>query len=633
MLNRLFLIIWALFGCFCAAEGASLIVDITPQELQRRVTEIFSEHARFKKFDEELTRRTFNVFLDELDATHTYLLEEEISPYTNPSEQFLKDNINAFNRGDFSSLKKIADIFTKSIERRHQVEAELLQTPPSYPIQQWKDLKDAGWPKGLKQLKERIWQIQQIQTQAITALNLEDPATTEQRLSKRRRKFQSYFITEDAKEREGFFSTLVLKSISASLDAHTYYLSPADAEQILIQVHQKLVGLGVMLRDDCDGFSIIKLLDDGPAKLQGTLKVKDKIVAVGGEPMIGNDIQDVINAIRGERGSTVDISILREGQLHHLTMVRDEVILKETRMESKVEKVEAGNIAVLQLFSFYQEGNSSSANDLRQALDKMRKDHDIKGVILDLRNNGGGLLLQALEVAGLFLKQGIIAAVKDGRTVHPLANPLQKPVWEGPLVVLTNYSSASASEIVAQSLQDWSRAIVVGDEHTFGKGSFQVLHIDNDPVIDPKGGYAVTKGIYYTVSGKTPQLTGVSADIVVHGWQLGREIGEKFTKYPLDAAPIAAQYDEIYKESPFLIFQKGLLQKKTPFEDNLLTELKNKSAKRLASSSDYQTFVELCKGVQDDTDEDLTDENQVVEDFQYKEALNIINDFISYKAA
>ena len=183
------------------------------------------------------------------------------------------------------------------------------------------------------------------------------------------------------------------------------------------------------------------------------------------------------------------------------------MVLKETRLEKSYEPYGNGVIGHFHLFSFYQDPNSSSAGDLKEAILEMKKKQNLKGIVLDLRNNAGGLLPQAVSVTGLFISKGVVVSVKDNTgVVQHLRNIDGQPIWTGPLIVLTNRTSASAAEIVAQTLQDYGRALVVGDPHTYGKGTFQTFTLEsaNYGKVNPKGEFKVTRGRYYTVSGKSP---------------------------------------------------------------------------------------------------------------------------------
>jgi len=265
----------------------------------------------------------------------------------------------------------------------------------------------------------------------------------------------------------------------------------------------------------------------------------------------------------------------------------------------------------------------------------MQKEHKINGVILDLRFNAGGVLSQAIAVTGLFIKKGVVVSVKDENgQIHPLRNLDSGVIWNGPLMVLTNRGSASAAEIVAGALQDYGRALIVGDDHTFGKGSFQTFTLSaaNASSIDPQGEFKVTRGCYYTVSGKTPQLTGVKADIEVPSGLETLEIGEMYSKYPLDNSTIEPAFEDTLSDVPF--FQREKIRRlylvdrqdiETRYKD-ILPELLSNSKIRQAENKAYAHYLEMMKKNDPEIDDYEKPENRP--DFQLYEALDVMKDCI-----
>jgi carboxyl-terminal processing protease len=295
-------------------------------------------------------------------------------------------------------------------------------------------------------------------------------------------------------------------------------------------------------------------------------------------------------------------------------------------------------LVYLRLYAFYQDQDSSSSGDLAKEIEKYKKEHRVKGVILDLRYNSGGLLNQAVGVVGLFITKGTVTSIKDdtGHIQHMRALE-GKTEWLGPLIVLVNRGSASASEIVAGTLQDYGRAIIVGDDHTYGKGSFQTFTLNttkNGPV-NPQGEYKVTRGRYYTVSGKTPQLTGVSSDIVVPGALSETEVGEKYAKFPLENDTIKENFDDDLLDVPFFQREKVKalykfdLQKKMTSYQPYLESLKKNSADRISQNKNYQNFLkEIQKKDKAASTEEESSDQFGQSDLQLIEAYNILKDLI-----
>ncbi|MDB6081988.1 MAG: tsp3, partial [Chlamydiia bacterium] len=465
-----------------------------------------------------------------------------------------------------------------------------------------------------------------------------------QRIAKRREKIEEEFCSKDKKYTDQVLCTYILKAFTSSLDAHTNYFTPQEAAQFLIAVQQKLLGIGVQLRDDVDGFSVTKIIEGGPADKVKDLKVKDKIIAVNGEPVIGLDVIEVIDRIRGQDGTDVMLRVVREvGQdgkkqqeLKDIRIKRGEVVLKEARLEYEAQPFADGAIAYLHLHAFYQDSDSSSSEDIEKAFEEMRKKYKIYGVVLDLRFNGGGVLAQAVAVTGLFINKGVVVSIKDENgVVHHLRDLDSKRMWGGPLIVLTNRGSASAAEIVAQTLQDYGRALVVGDDHTYGKGSFQTFTLTgtNPNSIDPQGEYKVTRGCYYTVSGKTPQLVGVRADIEVPSGLSALDIGEMYGKYPLENDSIPPNFEDSLGDVPLfqrekirLLYRTDLQKVETKYRESLAQLRKNSEARQKQNKA-YQRFLSSTKDADNDM-EDI-DRSEKYPDYQLYESMDVMKDFIT----
>jgi carboxyl-terminal processing protease len=388
----------------------------------------------------------------------------------------------------------------------------------------------------------------------------------------------------------------------------------------------------------------VRIVEGSPASQTNKLKVGDRIVAVDQDPIVGMDITEAVELIRGPQGSIVNLTVLREAKESDSTkeekldveIVRGEIVLKESRLETTYEPYGDGIIAILHLYSFYQDSTSSSASDVTAAVEKLKTEHKIKGIILDLRNNAGGLLPQAVSVTGLFISKGVVVSVKDntGQIQH-LRNVDSRKIWDGPLVVLTARTSASAAEIVAQTLQDYGRAIVIGDPETFGKGTFQTFTLEsaNFGKVNPKGEYKVTRGRYYTVSGKSPQLVGVKADIVVPGIYSQMEIGEKYSKFPVETDEISPNFDDELTDVPLMhrahlkkVYKTNMQTVMTTYQP-YLEVLKKNSTERIAQNKNYQNLLkELEKKDEFIDSADFFGQN----DLQLIETSNIMKDLIYF---
>ncbi len=612
--------------------------QIGPREVKSKIEEILRAHASHKKMTPQLVERIFQNFLDELDPTKTYFLAPEVEGWMKPTEETVQRALKGFQETDFSSFQEIHAVFLDAVLRRGSLESKLesAELPTGVRSEEFKDL---AWAESSRALEERLLRIRALQMEAAEKLDGQKDKFF-QRIAKRRLNREAEFLGPTSEERFKETLACLLKATASALDAHTNYFTPMEANQFMIHMQQRLFGIGAQLRDDLDGLSVVRIFENSPASQSNKLKIHDKIIAVNQEPIVGMDIIEAVEHIRGEKGSAVLLTILRETgegvpraqERLEVELVRNEIVLEETRLESTLEPYGDGAISYLKLFSFYQDQKSASASDIRKALEQVKSEHKLKGVILDLRSNAGGLLTQAVAVSGLFINKGIVCSIKDSANrVQHLRELEGKPVWDGPLVILVNRASASAAEIVAQTLQDYGRAIVVGDDRTFGKGSFQTFTLDavNNAKVNPQGEYKVTRGRYYTVSGKSPQLKGVSSNIVIPGILSALDIGEEFSKFPLDNDEIEPHFeDDLADLSPIHRAQLGPmykynLQLKLAMYEPYLDALKKNSQLRLEQNKNYQNFLSELKKKNYDADPiDLFGQS----DLQLAEALNVMKD-------
>ncbi len=640
MCGRYFLVFFSLW-IFAFSEAKAPL--LTPHDTHLKIQEILKAHVSHQKLNQELMTRAFSNFIEELDPSKTYFIESDLIKWLSPSEDLLDQALKGYEKEDFSLFKEIYETMLFAIDRRATLEGALENAviPEDVRASEFKDLK---WASQESDLFDRILRIKALQLRTASQIAPENQEQFFQRMQKRRLNKEAEIKASSEDEMQRLVLSYVLKAVSSSLDSQTIYFTPAEANQFMIQVQQRLFGIGAQLRDDLSGFTIVRLVEGGPASQPNKLKEGDRIVAVNGEPVVGMDIVEAVELIRGPQGSSVLLTILREraeeGAASHeekleIDLVRGEVVLKETRLETTYEPYGDGVIAILHLFSFYQDSTTSSAKDLEEAIKKLKQDHKVYGIILDLRNNAGGVLPQAVAVTGLFIGKGVVVSVKDntGQIQH-LRNLDGTQLWKGPLVVLTNRLSASAAEIVAQTLQDYGRALVIGDPETFGKGTFQTFTLEaaHFGKVNPKGEFKVTRGRYYTVSGKSPQLTGVKTDIIVPSSFLDMEIGEKYAKYPVATDSIPSRFeDDLADVPPMHRFHINRVYKDKQSILNtyqkFLARLQENSVTRISHNKNYQNFImELSK--KEETTSPIESFGQ--SDLQLAETLNIMKDIIFF---
>lgn len=641
-----------LFLCLsCCLAVESKLPEITALETTQKIQEMMKGHASYKTLTPFLVKRILLNYLDELDPNKTYFIESDIHQWLEPTDSEVDLILEGMKNGNFQAYDQIYTLLGKAVLRRQALEKtiDLSNLPKQVKADEFKEMK---WAVDEQQLTDRLMRIKALQVEAATKLKEQDREKAFQRIDKRQKIFEDEVLEKNPALRQKRIFSYVLKATAAALDAHTAYFTPDEAAQFMIGVQQRLFGIGAQLRDDINGFSVIKIIEGGPAAEGKALKVKDRIIAINGEPVVGMDIIDAVELIRGEEGTSVTLTVIRQskdanGALKDDTLdiiiIRKEVVLKETRFESTLEAYGNGDIGYLKLFSFYQDPESSSAEDLEKAIADMKKKGNIKAIVLDLRFNSGGMLSQAVAVSGLFITKGVVVSIKDENgMVQHLRQLDEEVVWNGPLVVLINRGSASASEIVAGTLQDYGRALIVGDDHTYGKGSFQTftLNPSKNGHINPQGEYKITRGRYYTVSGRTPQLTGVYSDIIVPGPLSESEVGEKYTKFPLENDSIAPSFDdqlddvpEAQRDNIRLLYKFNLQQKLATYNKYLPMLLLN-SAERIKNNKIYQEYLKELKKKEDvekdiEPDEETSTETAIGKaDLQLTETYNIVRDLL-----
>lgn len=605
---------------------------LTPHDVHVKMEDILRTHATHHALSKDLVSRIVTNFLHELDPNYCYLIESEILKWTSPSPETLEQTLEQIQHKQFQAFEEMHNVMLHAISRRQAIEAQLATSALPEEVDP-EEFKDMTWVKTEEDLVLRLKRIRSLQAKtAQRILNAEEQSHFYKRLDKRRCSREEEIKAPEMREHSVY--TYFLKAMASALDSQTNYFTPAEANQLMMQVQQRLFGVGAQLRDDLNGFTILRILDGSPLSAHPEVEIGDRIIAVNHEPVIGLDITDAVELIRGPEGTEVVLTFLKQkeeaGKID-VNIVRGEIVLKESRFACTYEPFGNNVIGILQLHSFYQDAQSSSGSDLLQALEKLKKEHAVSGIILDLRGNTGGVLAQAVTVAGLFMHKGVVVSVKDNTGfIQKLRNFESKVAWDGPLIVLTDKLSASASEIVAQTLQEYGRGLVIGDPETFGKGTFQTFTLEaaNYGKVNTKGEHKVTRGCYYTVSGKTPQKVGVKPSIVVPGHFSQLEIGERFAKYPLEPDVIEPSFEDDLSDIPMLhryqiskLYKPGLQTVVTTYEP-LLPALISNSTARLEYHLDYQTLLRVLSQKKPDS------LSLGANDLQLEESINIMKDLI-----
>ncbi|AXQ16064.1 MULTISPECIES: carboxy terminal-processing peptidase [Shewanella] len=515
----------------------------------KRITGLFSRsHYHRFDLDDAFSQQIFKRFLEQLDYRRNVLLQSDIDSFKVYANQF-DDMVRS---GDLEPAYKMYDLVQQRRYERFAYALSLLdkemdfnQAGDAYVF----DRKDAAWPKDEAELNE-LWR----QRVKYDALNLkltgkEWPEIVDV-LGKR---YNNAIKRLKQTNSEDVFQGL-MNAFARSVEPHTSYLSPRNAERFQMEMNLSLEGIGAVLQME-DDYTVIKsLVAGGPAALSEKLAPEDRIVGVGQEgkemvDVIGWRLDDVVDLIKGPKGSKVTLQVLpKKGGSNakpiNVTVVRDKIRLEDRAATSKIVEPETGpyaqrKIGVIQIPGFYMDLSRDVAKEL-QTLNEAK----VEGVIIDLRGNGGGALTEATLLTGLFIDQGPVVQIRDanGRISENRDND-GKSYYDGPLTVMVDRYSASASEIFAAALQDYGRALIIG-ESTFGKGTVQ-QHKSLGRIYDlyekPVGHVQYTIAKFYRINGGSTQLKGVTPDIPFPSALEPGEYGEaeEDNALPWDKVPVA----------------------------------------------------------------------------------------------
>ena len=515
-------------------------------------------HYTRQKLNEDVSKKFLQTYLEMLDFSHLFFTQKDIDEL---NAKYASSMAGDVLLGNLKPAFDIYALYTKRMDDRVAKIKELLKQPIDFKSNATVELsrQKSSWPKDEAEA-DQLWR-GRIANELLQEHLSEHPIEPAPQLVSRRYDRLARNVHEEDKDEQ---MKLYLDALAQAYDPHSEYLSKADMKNFSINMGLSLVGIGAMLRSE-DGYAKIEsLVPGGPAQADGRLKVGDRISAVAQGPADYVDVREmrldkVVEMIRGKKGTHVRLLVIPSdatdpSRRKNVELVRDEIKLKdqEARADIIIRKDENGDpikLGWLTLPSFYADMDKHQKSTTRDvlALLKRLKKENIAGLVIDLRRNGGGSLEEALSLTGLFLKSGPIVQTKDyNGSIRVSANPDPGIAYSGPMVVLTSRQSASASEIFAAALQDYGRAVVVGDKNTFGKGTVQTIlpigrfasllgsHSDED------GALKLTIQKFYRVAGGSTQLHGVASDIVLPSLSDLPEFGEGALKNAL-------AYDEVSK--------------------------------------------------------------------------------------
>jgi len=517
--------------------------SISTKRVTARLTQ--SHYEKFK-LDDEFASKIFNHYIDFLDPAHNTFLQSDVEEMRAKYGTELDDQLYA---GELSAAFDMYDLMTKRRYERYKYALSLLDKEPDLKANDQIEVErdKAPFPKTTAEA-DKLWE-ERVKNDIIN-LYLKEKKWPE--IKKTLVKRYDLAIKRLTQIKADDILQTYLNAFAREIDPHTSYLSPRAAKAFQESMNLSLEGIGATLSMEDDITSIRSLVPGAPAARSKKISVGDKIVGVGQgekgeiEDVIGWRLDDVVDKIKGKKGSIVRLEIEPEkgGKTKIISLTRDKVRIEDSAAKLSVDKVDGKNIAVIKIPSFY----IGLTSDVRKLLAQM-KEKKADALIIDLRENGGGSLTEVIELSGLFIKEGPVVQVRDAfNRIKVHEDPeADKSIYDGKLMVMVNRHSASASEIFAAAMQDYNRAIIVGQQ-TFGKGTVQQsrsLNFVYDLDKDPLGYIQYTIQKFYRINGGSTQLKGVNADIKFPEIINAAKTGESFedNALPWDKIP-AASYQE-----------------------------------------------------------------------------------------
>ena len=552
--------------------------------LSKEVFKKLKKEHYIKNFvKDDFNNKYIGALIERLDENKLYFLESEIKNFKEESSQYSGKSF------DIDLAYLIINLYFERLVDFSEFQIKLIEKDSfDFTKDEFIDIyyEDNQWPASESLLKN-IWR-NETKNDLLVALMSETLSDDPNKVLLKRYKNRIRRIQQQ--KEEDIFS-IAINTLSNQFDPHSSYLSPRSAEDFDMNMSLKLEGIGALLGADDDYTKIVSLVPGGPAEKSGEILPEDKITRIRQidaedkeyVDVVGWRIDEVVDLIRGESGTQVEIELISSDSADStrklVTLTREEIKLEDRAAKSKIIETKEGNkIGIIDLPSFYIDFNAyqnrdsdyrSSSNDVEDIL----KNFNIEGVdavILDLRNNGGGALIEANKIVGLFVSSGPTVQVKHkAGYIQPYGSSKAKQAWQKPMAVLVNRYSASASEIVAGAIQDYQRGIVLG-QRTFGKGTVQSLESIS------KGQVKITESKYYRIDGSSTQNKGVLPDIeLLSTWDI-ETVGES-------SYPTALEWDTV----------RPYRHKKFDFDADKVFEIKNLYSQRLTTSPNLKYLGEV----------------------------------------
>ncbi len=586
-----------------ASAVAGAAAELAPNERQRKVSRLVGEmfersHYSQLVADEKFSSKVFDHYLQALDMGRSYFLQSDIEEFE-PLRPRLAEAVRT------GAIDPAFVIFKRLVERNRAAITSALQfldVEPDFTVDESfaYDRTHADWPKTQAELND-LWR-KRVKNDALS-LMLTGKTWIESRDILRKR-YDRLLKRVDQVSNDDVFETF-LNAYAHVYDPHSNYFTPRSSEEYNIAMKLSYVGIGASLQLIDDYVTIMNVIPGSPVAVGGQIKANDRITAVGqnktGEmvDVIGWRLDDVVQKIRGPAGTVVRLSILPAGATPGaketiLEFVRNKVTLEAQAAKKKLLTIHSGDrdykIGVIDVPSFYQDSDAmrngehdyrSTTRDVAKLIAELKKEK-IDGLVMDLRGDGGGLLTEATGLVGLFIKRGpVVQLRKTGNDIEVLNDPEPGLVWDGPMAVLVDRTSASASEIFSAAMQDYGRAVIIGQD-TYGKGTVQNLYPLDHFALGPNAGFGeltVTIGKYYRITGESVQNKGVIPEIALPSAISTTEIGEstRDTALPWDRIrPVTFEADHHLNEAiPVLLKKHEERLKSDPDLMALASEVRN----------------------------------------------------------
>jgi len=586
--------------------------------------------------NDDFSIKVYDDFIDAVDSQKRFLLKSDLELFS----QFRLSIDDQINSSDITFFNVVYETLKKRIDEVENFYGEILEVPFNFQINEEinLDYENLDYASGSDELK-KIWR-KRLKLSALDGyaskkeIKDKEEVISEEEIEKESRtaiseNLKDFFQFNNELERSDWFS-IYLNSIVTQFDPHTSYLAPEAKEAFDQNISGKFQGIGARLFKRNQQVEISEIIIGGPVWRDNLLNVGDIIIAVAQsaeeEPTEISlmKLTDATDLIKGEKGTNVFLTVKRvDGGIEQVEITRDIVELEETYAKSSIIKDDSNIYGLINLPRFYVDfddyGERNAASDIKKEILEL-KNKNINGLILDLRNNGGGSLKTVVDITGFFIEKGPVVQVKSiGGRKEILKDNDPSIIWDGPLVILVNEFSASASEILAAALQDYNRAIILGSKQTYGKGTVQNV-VDLNNVISGNtygdlGSLKITTDKFYRVNGGSTQLEGVKSDLIFPNRYSYIDIGEKDLENPLSWDKIdPARYDNSVK---VFNYAQAISNSKERIGQNKYFSIIDQHAKLIKSKQDDKTISLDYNSYKEDQEEFKlqSDKLKVIEEF------------------